>query len=167
MERGEINMKIGVSGHQKLGSPDDVAWIRTSMRRELEEIDFCAGITSLAAGADQLFAEVVLELGRSIDVVIPCGKYESTFADAAAAKTFEILKRRASHCYRLPFPSPSEKAFYEAGKRVVDMSDRIVAIWNGKPAAGLGGTADVVKYALKAGKSVLHLHTELKTTELL
>lgn len=29
-----------------------------------------------------------------------------------------------------------------------EFSDVVVALWNGMPAAGLGGTADIVHYAL-------------------
>src|SRR5882672_10210444 len=105
------------------------------MREELERFQFFSGVTSLAAGADQLFAEVVLELGHSIEVVIPCSGYQLAFTDPAAAQTFEILRQRASHCYLLQFTSPSEQAFFEAGKRIVDISDLMVAVWNGRAAA--------------------------------
>ncbi len=47
------------------------------------------------------------------------------------------------------------------------MADLMVAVWNGRPAAGLGGTADIVKYALNSGKPVLHLDPESRTTEML
>jgi hypothetical protein len=67
----------------------------------------------------------------------------------------------------LPFTVPSEEAFYEAGKRVVQISDLMIAVWNGKPAAGLGGTADIVKYSLASGKPVVHLHPESKTSQIL
>jgi hypothetical protein len=160
-------VKIGISGHQKLGSRNNVDWVRKSIRHELEHLGAITGVTSLAAGADQLFAEIVLELGRPIEVVLPCDNYHSAFKDPAAARMFEILKRQATDCYSLPFPNPSEQAFFEAGKRIVEMSDLIIAVWNGKPAAGLGGTADIVNHALKLGKKVFHINPDSLTTHFL
>ncbi len=47
----------------------------------------------------------------------------------------------------MPYVEPSEEAFFAADRRVVELSDRMVAIWDGKQSRGLGGTADVVAYA--------------------
>ena len=41
-----------------------------------------------------------------------------------------------------------------AGKSIVDSCEMLIAIWDGKPARGLGGTGDVVRYARKTGKAV-------------
>jgi hypothetical protein len=151
-------VKIGVSGHQNLGSKETAIWVRSEIRNALSKQNFLSGVTSLAAGADQLFAQAVLALNRPIEVVIPCEQYEEAFGDAKAVEVFRELKARASKTYLLPYREPSEQAFFEAGKRVVQMSDMIVAIWNGRPAAGLGGTADIVDYALQCDKRVFHIN---------
>jgi hypothetical protein len=161
------NVKIGVSGHQNLGSEETATWVRAEIQNALLKENFLSGISSLAAGTDQLFAQIVLDLNRPIEVVIPCEHYEDAFSDPKAVEIFRELKARATKSYLLPYREPSEKAFFEAGKRVVQMSNVVVAVWNGKPAAGMGGTGDIVKYALRAGKKVLHLHTERKTVRLL
>jgi len=36
-----------------------------------------------------------------------------------------------------------EDAYMAAGRRVVDLSDVMIAVWNAKPAKGKGGTADI------------------------
>jgi hypothetical protein len=157
-------MKIGISGHQNLGTADVIDWTRAQMRDELRKRDFACGVSSLADGADQLFADVIIDFGKLLEVVIPCHGYEGAFTNPLAAKRFRDLKKKASKSYVLNFEGPSEKAFYEAGKRVVQLSDLLVAVWNGKPAAGLGGTADIVKYALGCNKDVLHINpVALKT----
>jgi hypothetical protein len=38
-------------------------------------------------------------------------------------------------------------------------------VWDGKAAAGLGGTADVVKHALKHKKQVLHIRSRSFVSE--
>ena len=54
----------------------------------------------------------------------------------------------------LEFDAPSEEAFLAAGQRVVELSDELLAVWDGKKAAGLGGTADIVGYAKELKKPV-------------
>jgi hypothetical protein len=56
---------------------------------------------------------------------------------------------------KLEFDEPTEEAFWAAGQRVVEESEQLIAVWDGRPAGGLGGTADVVAYAQKLGKNVL------------
>jgi hypothetical protein len=64
----------------------------------------------------------------------------------------------------LAFASPSEQAFWTAGRQIVDGSDLLIAIWDGQEARGLGGTGDVVSYALDAGHAVLHIDPIRRTT---
>jgi hypothetical protein len=55
---------------------------------------------------------------------------------------------------RLDYAEPTEEAFLAAGKSVVDNCQVLIAVWDGKPARGLGGTADIVRYARDTGKAV-------------
>ena len=34
----------------------------------------------------------------------------------------------------LDYPSPSEEAFFAAGKQIVEAADELIAIWDGEPA---------------------------------
>ena len=158
-------MKIGVSGHQDLGSIERTAWIRNRIVSELSTRPFSSGVSSLAAGADQLFAEVVLEIGKNLEVVIPCHGYEATFKKTQIVELFRSLKRKASQCYLLEFKAPSEEAFYRAGCRIVDMSDLMLFVWNGEPSKGLGGTADIVAYADQSNRPYVRINpTEAPTS---
>src|SRR5207248_297203 len=129
-------MKIGISGHQDLGTTEVVNWVRAQITGELTKRDFVSGVSSLADGADQLFAEVVLALGKPLEVVIPCHGYEAAFTDPLAAQRFRQLKNRAAASSILLFEGPSEEAFYQAGRRIVDVSDFMLFVWNGKPSKG-------------------------------
>lgn len=55
----------------------------------------------------------------------------------------------------MPYEEPSDEAYLAAGQEVVDLTDTLLAIWDGQPARGLGGTADVVRYARSVGKRVV------------
>jgi hypothetical protein len=139
-------MRVGATGHQNLPS-ESVALIAEALRKQLINESDLVGISSLASGADQLFASIVLSLGGHLEAIIPSEGYENTFDDPNFLEQYHSLLRSATSVHRLPFPEPSEAAFLEAGKEVVNRSDRLIAVWDGKPAQGLGGTADIVAYA--------------------
>lgn len=90
--------------------------------------------------------------------VIPSAGYEETFEIKDQSEYFR-LKSLSSSIEILNFSSPSEEAFLYAGKYITDHSDLIFAVWDGLPAKGLGGTGDIVRYALSLGKHVIHLNT--------
>jgi hypothetical protein len=151
-------MRIGVSGHQNIGAIHVVDWVRAQITDELRKRQFVSGVSSLAEGADQLFAEIVLDLGKLLEVVIPCRNYETAFANPAAAEQFRDLKRRASTSSVLSFDEPCEEAFYQAGRRIVEISDLMIFVWNGRPAKGHGGTGDIVAYARELGREFIWIN---------
>ncbi len=55
----------------------------------------------------------------------------------------------------LDFAEPSEAAFMAAGEAVVGRCQVVIAVWDGLPAAGLGGTADAVARARELGRRVI------------
>jgi hypothetical protein len=99
-------------------------------------------------------AELVLEAGGSIEVIVPSAGYETTFQSPAQFRRYTRLLQAADKQVRLAFDSPSEEAFYEAGRAVVDGCDLLIAVWDGGSSRGLGGTADVVSYARDRGRRV-------------
>jgi hypothetical protein len=140
-------MRLGISGHQDI-SPEVAAYVRPILIRLINDQNgIIVGVSSLAAGADQLFATVILEQGGSLHAIIPGRAYEHTFSEPDSLNHFKALLARAQKIETLDYPKPSEEAFLDAGHRVVDNSDLLIAVWDGLPAVGKGGTADVVKYA--------------------
>lgn len=145
--------RIAVTGHQDLG--DAIGWIRQHMGRVVADLQPAEGLTSLARGADQLFAQVLAVAGIPWVAVIPCDRYEDAFPDDAARAEYRRLLALASRTTVLPFPSPGEEAYWAAGQHVVDGCDLVLAIWNGQPARGRGGTGEVVAYARSRGKPLI------------
>lgn len=145
--------RIGVTGHQRLpAAAADFA--RDGLRRMLAGMDGVVGVTALAEGADQLFAHAVLEAGGTLHVIVPAAGYDGTFADDAARREYHRLLAKAAAVDKLEFDEPGEPAYMAAGEWIVDRSDRLVAVWDGLPSRGLGGTGDVVEYARAQGKPV-------------
>lgn len=133
------------------------------MRRELTALlgeipEPLTGVSSLAIGADQLFAEVVLELKGDLEAVIPFPDYERTFANEADLTQYRVLKAASKGVEILPDGATDDEAYLNAGRRVSDLSDLLIAVWDGQPARGVGGTADVVHYAARAGRRVVQLN---------
>jgi hypothetical protein len=147
-------MRLGISGHQDL-STEVVSYVRPILTRVISEKNGnVVGVSSLAVGADQLFANTILEQGGSLHAIIPCRRYESTFSEPESLNQFKFLLARAQEIETLEYPEPCEEAFLDAGHRVVDSSDLLIAVWDGRPAAGKGGTADIVAYARRQNREV-------------
>ena len=147
---------VGFSGHQSL-SAETRAAVRAALIQAFSKWERVLAVTSLAAGSDQIFAECGLAAGNDLMVIIPCDQYESTFTNSDDLATYRKLLKSSVESLQLPFPAPSEEAYWAAGRRMVDMTDMLIAVWDGRPAGGLGGTADVVHYAENLHKEVLHI----------
>jgi len=148
-------MHVGVTGHQLI-PPKAVAFIEASIEQTLRnDAAGLVGVSSLAAGADQLFARIVLRMGGSIHAIIPCADYEAAFRDDRAREGYRELLDVAGIVEQLDHNSPSEEAFLDAGQRVADRSDRLIAVWDGVDAQGKGGTGDIVSYARECGIEVI------------
>ncbi|MGA9993895.1 MAG: hypothetical protein WBP93_00710 [Pyrinomonadaceae bacterium] len=152
-------MRIGITGHQRLKEPARWGWVKQELDRLLSSLTPpLIGITSLAVGADQLFANAVLQHGGSLEILIPFVGYESTFSEERDRQEYIRLLRHALKHEVLEKYGSDEEAYLASGKRMVDQSELLVAVWDGMPAAGLGGTGDVVSYAVQQRERIIHLN---------
>lgn len=158
-----LTMKIGITGHQHLQDPTDWAWVKSAMEEIIEGTRDLVGVTSLAVGADSVFAELVLKAGGKLLVIVPFAEYALEFQNQEDKVKYEHFLRSAEQVETLNSSTTKEKAYYSAGKYLVDTSERIIAVWDGKPAAGLGGTGDIVEYAVEVSTPVYHLNPETHT----
>lgn len=155
-------MRVGITGHQRLEDPEGWPWVAGVMREELARVaPPLVGVTSLAVGADQLLAQLILERGGTIHAVLPFADIERSFAPEDVS-AYRQLARQAT-IEVLDTPGTDEDAYLAAGQRVVEMSNLILAVWNGKPAKGKGGTADVVAYARRRGVPLIHIDPVART----
>jgi hypothetical protein len=147
-------MKIGLSGHQDI-PPEAFTYVKNGIKDILAKVtEGLVGISALASGADQLFASLILEQKGHLHIIIPCQDYDTTFSDKDDLERFWLLLNMAGDVEVLNYPEPSEEAYLKAGYRVVDSCDFLLAVWDGKPARGKGGTADIVEYARNRGVTV-------------
>lgn len=166
-------VRIGVTGHRVLEHAVG-EWVA----RQLDDLfSYFAGIpssdsrlcavSSLAVGADQLFAEAALRHGIRLEVVLPFASFIEDFAEGHERDSCERLLSAAASTTALPWEERSNGAYLAGGLWVVDHCDLLIAIWDGEKAAGVGGTGDVVDYSRDAGKLCLHMHTTTLRMEVL
>ena len=162
-------MKVAITGHMQLPAAA-VPTLRTKLTEYLSEVQSqhqsLSGISCLAPGADQLFAEVCYELNIAYEAILPCTDYSTVIQDEAKVAAFYSALERASSMQRLDFAEGSSKVYWEASQLMVQKADVVIAIWDELPARGHGGTGDVVQLAKVAGKAILILNPEtINSTE--
>lgn len=120
-------------------------------------------ISPIADGADQIAAEVALELGWELQVALPFGRaeYRASLANQGARERFDSLMERASCVLELPGHSQTQvDAYVMTGRATVAHCDLLIAVWDGLPPRGRGGTGEVVQLAITRGTAVIHLPLE-------
>jgi hypothetical protein len=144
--------RVGITGHQQLPL-NALLRIRAGIDAALPAGRGLTLVTSLSAGAELMAAEAALTRGADLALIVACHGFRSTLPEADQLR-FDRFAALAGHLERLSFPEPSEAAFLAAGKRVVDLADRMIAVWDGEPVNGAGNTAEVVAYARDIGREV-------------
>lgn len=119
-------------------------------------------VSPLARGADRLAAREALALGWRLHVPMPFPQleYERDFDSDEDLGEFRALLDKAEGWLALDGARGEEKdRSYEAvGHYVVRHCDLLIAIWDGRPGAGRGGTSDIVSYAAQTGVPIWWLH---------
>ncbi|MGK5632070.1 hypothetical protein [Streptomyces sp. URMC 123] len=147
-------MRVGITGHRGLSDA-----LEQPLRQELAEIvgayerDALIGVSCLADGPDAWFARAVLDHGGRIEAVVPAREYRDGLPDWHH-ETYDDLLRRASDVHHTGLETSTEHAHMVSGELLVGLVDELLAVWDGGPARGLGGTADVVAYARRVGVPV-------------
>jgi hypothetical protein len=155
-------MHIGITGHQRLRDDRLWSWVARAIRHQISRVEPpLVGVTSLAIGADQLFARLILEVGGTIYAVLPFPDVERSFSPEEVPSYRDLVQNATTEILRTP--GTDEDAYLAAGHRVVELSEALLAVWDGKPAKGRGGTADVVAYAVSRGVPMVHINPSLRT----
>lgn len=164
------HLVIGVTGHRKLEAVDRIEPLLPAT------IDAVIGLlppgergrarltilTPLAEGADRLVArEVLRRPGSRLHAVLPLPRkeYERDFDGQSSRDEFAGFLERAVQVDELPPRATRTAAYLAVGQFVVDRCDVLVALWDGLPPAGEGGTGSIVDYARGAGCPLFWIRT--------
>jgi hypothetical protein len=177
---------VGVTGHRQDGMPAEFverlpAYIRETLQSLIRSAaavhagaDDCFApgdprllfVSPLADGADQVAAEVALDLGFSLNAVLPFAldDYRAEVASNGAAARFDALIAKSVGVLELPGTRERElEAYVMAGRATVAHCDVLIAVWDGMAARGRGGTGEVVQLAIARGTPVVHLPVDGKS----
>ncbi|GAB3660715.1 hypothetical protein [Glycomyces tarimensis] len=141
-------MRIAITGHRDLTGATAID-IDNALRQwlaDLEEADSLVGLTCLADGADRLFANAVLDFGGTLEVIVPTEQYRETLRQESLDE-YDRLLDKAAKVTEFNHPEPDGDAFMAASLAMLDTADRLLAVWDGLPPRGPGGTAEVVDAA--------------------
>ena len=182
--RPRAALRVGITGHRRL-TADQIQSLQPRLSAVLKAIAQTAADSTviareaystvplvlratspLAEGADRLFAQAALDLGYELQCPLPFAREEycKDFTDGAGnpdpasiAEFNEILRHAIAvfefDGIRGDFP------YISVGEVVLSHSDILVAIWDGLPANGAGGTAEVVETACGQDIPVVWLET--------
>jgi hypothetical protein len=154
---------VGFTGHRQLADAGGAARAITAaleaLRREVP--GEWIGLSSIATGSDQLFVQQLLNLRMSWHAILPLpqAEFQKDFSPTGWVDVEQWLGR-AEHLRTINVNGSREDAYLDCGLETVDGADVLIALWDGEPAHGKGGTADVVEYARSIGKPVLILDAD-------
>ncbi len=161
---------VGFTGHRHVQAPDKIKQLigtaLASLRAEIP--GRIVGYSSVAIGADTLFAEEWLSSGLPWIALLPRAEkdFENDFTESDWARTHALIQK-ASRVESLSGIKEAERdlAYLECGLRVVDEADLMIAVWDGKPSRGVGGTADIVANARSLSKPLILIEPESLTVK--
>lgn len=151
-------LKIAITGHRRLVV--DNALIH-GIDQSLHIIqDAFPGLSwrllsGLAEGADRLVLERALlcqpDLSLCAALPLPAADYLTDFDSHETLAAFNRSIDRAEQVVVMPPQTSRQEAYRAAGEYLVHHSDLLLAVWDGQPAVGVGGTGEVVDLARRYG----------------
>lgn len=149
---------VGFTGHRQLPDPAAAAsWLAAALDelRGLAPGEWIA-VSSAAAGSDLQFAHAARDRGMAWEALLPLP--ESEFRKDFAADEWseaEALLHSAESVTVIAGDAEREEAYLDCGIETVNACDVLIALWDGEPARGRGGTAEMVVYAREVGKPLI------------
>jgi hypothetical protein len=155
---------IGVTGHRFLTHTDRISAGVDQALARIEQTFHGQPLTlisSLAEGADRLVVGRVLAR-RTVRLVVPLPlpvwDYLNDFESPESQKEFRSLLEHADEIITLPSAATREAAYEAAGLYVLDRCDVLLAIWDGQPEQGTGGTGAIVHRARQLHLPIAWIH---------
>jgi hypothetical protein len=115
-------------------------------------------VSAMADGADRIAAQAALDLNETLEIVLPFqpAEYERDFETPELIEEFRALLARASSVIVLDGHISGRPLAYEAaGYTLLDNCDLLIAVWDGEPGRGRGGTRDWLSEAARRAMPVV------------
>jgi len=114
-------------------------------------------ISPLADGTDSMAAQIARDEGFALHAPLPfpVDRYRQDF-DAETVAAFDEDLACAERVLTLD-ADEDDAAYLASGRHTLRQSDILIAVWDGQPARGVGGTAMVVAEAQRRGTPIIHI----------
>jgi len=155
---------IGISGHRLLAEVDKVI---DGVDQALAGIVSAFGesafivMSSLAEGVEQLaLRRALMHYPARLTAILPLNMqdYLASFESVEAREEFHRLLAQASEVIELLHIGAREQAYLAAGLYMLEHCDVLLAVWDGLPAQGEGGTGEIVTQARTRGLPLAWVH---------
>lgn len=181
-----FRVRVGVTGHRDIQLNNKLKTnIQTALTESIQKVINPKRkniitplsyqiITPLADGADRILAaEAINILSAEIEAVLPMTQeeYVKTFYPDKPIEDFQNILARAtkiSSLITIPLEEqfPGEEidrrkhlAFKKNSEYIIDNSDILIVLWNGKKSEGICGTFATLNYARQKKKSIIIIFT--------
>jgi hypothetical protein len=156
-------LAVGFTGHRKVPYETKSRQVIRDFLAQQKESHHGVmyGICSAAAGGDQLFGESCIELKIPLRILLPrpAEQFRADFDEASWQRSVHIMENAISVEVTGQYEARNEQ-FYDCGIQTVAESQLLVALWDGQPSRGVGGTQEIVSYARKTGHPIAWIHSE-------
>lgn len=158
-------MEVTITGHRYISDIDNVRLeIYKFLQSLIKQHENVKATTMLAAGADTIFAQEAIRLGIQLEILLPFAleKFKKDFNDGDRAILEAILESNNYSVHETGYSTAQKNrdwAYLKTSKYLVDKADIVLAVWDGEPANGIGGTAEIVSYANIKRKKVSIIET--------
>ena len=147
-------ISIGVTGHRFLGEAELLIAAIDRVAARIEQKypgEVWSVVSSLAEGADRLVVRRFLHTHPALAIIVPLplpvAEYLKDFPTAESQQEFHELLAMSRQVIQPEEFATREEAYRAAGIAMLDASDVLIALWNGQPARGTGGTGEIVALA--------------------
>ena len=149
-------IRVGITGLRDL-TGFDLDKLKKDILKGLKELtqgqDRFIMLNSVAAGADQLCAQIGLSLGFELVCPLPFKEYRNDFSKSER-QIYDGLIKEASSIKIISESAEKDEAYLAAGRFIVRNCDVLVAVWDGQPQKSICGTQAVITYASIIGRAV-------------
>lgn len=169
---------IGFTGHRSEFSEPDVRSGLTATLTDLQQKAIEAGgqaelYASAAEGADTLCVEIARDLGMPVHILLPLPEceFEKDFSSPEAwARSKAQIDQAAvmpgsDSLHTVEGEATRPECYFNQAVTMLEAVDVLIAVWNGEPAKGLGGTGQVVAQARATQIPVVRIHPSNGKTE--
>lgn len=176
---------IGFSGHRRL-TPEQETAAGTALAGIFAELESlatgqkgrCELYSGIAWGADQVAIRKADAAGMPVHLILPRhvdeagdGGFAADFREPGMEKpeawayareriAAAEAGRNCGSCRLVPGTERVPECYYDAGLQVLSACDVLVAVWNGRPAEGIGGTEQWITQARRLEIPLIYFNPE-------